>query len=155
MDREMASTAPISQPSQYMMATTRQITPAKRTTTQTSRDRTSRRRPDSKATSLTCDGEEHWQQQQRMGGEHGHGCHTYAQRQQETPKGTLHTCRHNSNSVFCFFFSRHDAVRPIPMISMKICFQCSHVWKPRRSPEVSGREASCSWTKFSQRRKSE
>lgn len=29
MDREMASTAPISQPSQYMMATTRQITPDK------------------------------------------------------------------------------------------------------------------------------
>lgn len=30
MEREMASTAPISQPDQYMMVTTRQTTPAQR-----------------------------------------------------------------------------------------------------------------------------
>lgn len=43
----------------------------------------------------------------------------------------------------------------MPMISMKICFQCSQVWKPRCSAEDCGREASCSWMKFSHWRKSE
>lgn len=41
------------------------------------------------------------------------------------------------------------------MISMKICFQCSHVWKPLCRDEVCGRVASCSWMKFSHWRKSE
>lgn len=43
----------------------------------------------------------------------------------------------------------------LPMISMKICFQCSQVWKPRCRAEDCGRAASCSCTKFSHWRKSE
>lgn len=39
-----------------------------------------------------------------------------------------------------------------PMISMKICFQCSQVWKPRRRAEPSGNVCSCCCRKLSQRR---
>lgn len=39
-----------------------------------------------------------------------------------------------------------------PMISMKICFQCSQVWKPRRRAEPSGKVCSCCLRKLSQRR---
>lgn len=40
----------------------------------------------------------------------------------------------------------------LPMISMKICFQCSQVWKPRRRAEPSGNVCSCCCRKLSQRR---
>lgn len=39
-----------------------------------------------------------------------------------------------------------------PMISMKICFQCSQVWKPRRRAEPSGKARSWCCKKRSQRR---
>ncbi len=103
MDREMASTAPISQPSQYMSATTTQITPVGTTETQNythththththtilSKQVTSK--PEYATSSLTQNGYEYRQQQQRMCSKHRHSCHTDGQRQQQTPEGTLHT----------------------------------------------------------------
>lgn len=91
MDREMASTAPISQPSQYMMATTRQITPDKHQHNLNVQERM----PAASCVcgSVTYDGGEHGQQQQRMSSKHRHGGDAHAQRQQETPQGTLHPCQ--------------------------------------------------------------
>lgn len=64
MDREMASTAPISQPSQYMMATTRQITPDKHQQNLNVHERISGQAHwRCSYGSVTYDGDEYWQQQ--------------------------------------------------------------------------------------------
>lgn len=97
-----------------------------------------------------------------MCSKHRHSCHTYGQGQQQTPEGTLHTYKSSISSDLYFQFAEtkrnqhlSDMQSHSPIISMKICFQCSQVWKPRCRAEDRGREASCSWMKFSHWRKSE
>lgn len=128
-------------------------------------------KPEYATSSLTQNGYEHRQQQQRMCSKHRHSCHTDGQRQQQTPEGTLHTYKQTREQYIirflhaaavtysCWLIPLQLAGKKThildmqchvsPMISMKICFQCSQVWKPRCRAEDCGREASCSWMKFS------
>lgn len=53
------------------------------------------------------------------------------------------------NPLSAFRNKHYLTLTDSPIISMKICFQCSQVWNPRFRAEDRGSEASCSWMKFS------
>lgn len=155
----MASTAPISHPSQYMIATTRQITPV------------AEHKPKAASTEPTHAGKHASSPLPKIvmsTGSSSRGCavntdtvatqiasdSSRLQRALSTPATPNMSLRHSCSSQtkwFVFLACKYHS----PMISMKICFQCSHVWKPLCRAEDCGRPASCSWMKVSHWRKSE